>query len=243
MVELIAFSFINGFSLAIGAILGTFIKFSQRTVAAFMAFGSGILICALTFGLMEEAFAHGGYDAVIVGFPIGGLLFIGIDWAVHYWGGRKHRRHQHSQARRDTNGLMITIGAVLDGIPEAIALGITLFTNKTVGLMMVSAIAFSNFPESISSINGLKKEGFGRYNIISIWAAVGILVALATVFSFYFLHNLDFNTLGILESLAAGAILAMLASSMMPEAYEDGGYSIGLMTILGFLVAFIISRA
>jgi zinc transporter, ZIP family len=236
------FAVLSGFSLTIGAVLGNNLKFKRRTIAAFMAFGSGVLICALTFGLMEEAFKHGGFDAVIFGFLFGGLLYIGSDWLIHWFGGRKHKRRQHSNAKRDANGLMITFGSVLDGIPEAIALGISLFANQAVGFMMVTAIVISNIPESISSIPGLKKEGFSKKQILSIWISVGAAVALATILSYLFLHDLDLNTIGILESLAAGAILAMLADSMMPEAYEKGGYTIGFLTILGFLVAFIMSR-
>jgi len=207
-----------------------------------MAFGSGVLICALTFGLMEEAFGHGGFDAVIIGFLAGGLLYIGSDYLLHIFGARKHRRHQHSAAWRDSSGILIMLGSIFDGIPESIALGISLFSNRQVGFMMLAAIVISNVPESVASISGLKKEGYTKNKIFLIWLSAGAAVALATIFSFLFLHNLDPNLIGILESLAAGAILAMLADSMMPEAYQEGGYAIGFLTILGFLVTFIMSR-
>ncbi len=242
MLEVIIFAIINGSSIVLGAIIGVFRELKQKTVAAFMAFGSGVLICALTFGLMEEAFGHGGFDAVIIGFLCGGLLFIGGDYVIHIFGGRKHKQHQLSSQRGDTNSLMIVLGSALDGIPESIALGITLFGNREVGLMLITAIFISNFPESISSASGLKKEGFSRSKILFMWISVGVSMALATVLSFLFLHNLDPNIIGILEALAAGAILAMLTDSMMPEAYKEGGYAIGMLTILGFLVAFVMSR-
>jgi zinc transporter, ZIP family len=88
----------------------------------------------------------------------------------------------------------------------------------------------------------LKKEGFSKKEIFVIWISVGIIVSLATILSYFFLRNLDPNMLGILEALAAGAILAMLADSMMPEAYKEGGYLIGILTILGFLLSFVMSR-
>jgi zinc transporter, ZIP family len=242
MYQIIIFSFISGFSLTLGAVIGNTWKLKQKTIAAFMAFGSGVLICALTFGLMEEAFGHGGFDAVIIGFLIGGLLYIGSDWVIHWHGGRKHRKIQHSKSKKESNGIMITFGSILDGIPESIALGISLFSNQALGLMMISAIVISNIPESIASVPGLKKEGFSKKYIFAIWISVGIIVFLATVLSYFFLRNLDSNTLGILEALAAGAILAMLADSMMPEAYEDGGYLIGILTIFGFLLSFVMSR-
>jgi ZIP family zinc transporter len=97
-------------------------------------------------------------------------------------------------------------------------------------------------PESLSSINDLQKEGLSKKQIYLSWSIVSICVALSVVLSFLFLEKLDLNTLGIIESFASGAILAMLADSMMPEAYEEGGYLIGILTILGFLTAFILSK-
>ena len=87
-------------------------------------------------------------------------------------------------------------------------------------------------PESLSSINDLQKEGLSKKQIYLSWSIVSICVALSVVLSFLFLEKLDLNTLGIIESFASGAILAMLADSMMPEAYEEGGYLIGILTIL-----------
>ena len=242
MTQVIIISLINGLSLIVGVLIGIYFHLKQKTIAAVMAFGSGVLICALTFGLMEEAFGHGGFDAVIIGFLVGGLLYVIGDWAIHYFGGRKHKRHQHSKAKHNTNGIMIALGSTLDGIPESVALGIALFANQTVGLMMIAAIVISNVPESVASVAGLRKENFSTKRIFSIWASIGIAVTLATILSFIFLHNLNLNTIGILESLAAGAILAMLVGSMIPEAYEEGGYAVNILTIVGFLVTFVISR-
>lgn len=242
MIQALAFALVNGLSLAAGSVLGNVWKLKQKTIAVFMAFGSGVLICALTFGLMEEAFRHGGFDAVIIGFPVGGLLYIGFDYLLHILGARKHRRHPRSPALRESTGIMIALGSILDGIPESIALGISLFSNRGVGFVMLTAIVISNIPESVASIGGLKKEGYAKNKIFLIWLSAGAAVALATILSFLFLHNLDPNLIGILESLAAGAVLAMLANSMMPEAYREGGYAIGFVTIIGFLVTFVMSR-
>lgn len=225
-----------------GSLLGTFWQVKQKVIAAFMAFGSGVLICALTFGLMDEAFKNGGFDAVIAGFLVGGLVYIGGDYLIHHLGGRKHKRRQLKAAQREASGVMITLGSLLDGIPESIALGISLFSNQSIGLMLLVAIFISNFPESISSASGLKREGWSKKNIFTIWALAGVVIIAATFLSYLFLHDLDPNIIGLLESLAAGAILAMLADNMIPEAYEEGGFGICVLTILGFLVAFITSR-
>lgn len=242
MLQLAIFSIINGLSLVFGSLAGIFLKMKRGTIAACMAFGSGVLICALTFGLMEEAFKHGGFDAIIIGFLLGGAVFIGGDFIIHKMGGRKHRRGYPKVAMSDSGGALITLGAILDGIPESIALGITLFFNQKVGILMLGAIFLSNFPESISSISGLKREGFSKKRIFLMWLTVGAVTALATFLSFIFFHGINLNSVGILEAFAAGAILAMLADGMMPEAFKEGGFMIGALTILGFLVSFIVSR-
>jgi len=241
MNQALLFGLISGFSLVAGAAIGIFFNIKRKTIAAFMAFGSGVLICALTFGLMEEAFKHGGFDAIIIGFLLGGITFIAADYFIHILGGRGHRKHKFSQNTK-SSGPAITIGTLLDGIPESIALGIAIFNNQGVGILMLTAIVLSNFPEGISSISGLRGEGMKKWQIIGMWLAVALVTMAIVVASFVFLHDLDLNSIGILESFAAGAILAMLADSMMPEAYEEGGYGVGIMTILGFLTSFIISR-
>lgn len=238
----IIYSFLAGFSLILGVIIGTIFKIKQKAIAAIMAFGSGVLICALTFGLMEEAFKHGGFDAIIIGFLVGGIVFIGGDFLVHRYGGRNHKKNKHFKTIRDTNGRAIVLGAALDGIPESIALGLSLLEKNGIGLLMLAAIFLSNLPESISSIDDLRKEGISTKQIYFSWSIVSVSSMVAAILSFFFLKNINLNARGIIESFASGAILAMLADSMMPEAYEEGGYLIGLLTMLGFLTAFILSK-
>ena len=237
------YAFLSGFALILGTIIGTSFKIPQKVLAAIMAFGSGVMICALTFGLMEEAFKHGGFDAVIIGFLVGGVVFIFGDFLIHRVGGRSFKRKKpFLKLTRETNGRAIVLGALLDGIPESIALGISLISKNGIGLLMVAAIFLSNFPESISSIDDLKKEGFPRKKIYFIWVSVSIAVMITAILSYLFLEKINLNLMGIIESFASGAILAMLADSMMPEAYEEGGYLIGILTVLGFLTAFILFK-
>ncbi len=242
MLKVIIFSFLTGFSLILGTAIGTSFKVSQKIIAAVMAFGSGVMICALTFGLMEEAFKYGGFDAVTIGFLVGGVIFIAGDFAVHRFGGRHYRKKKPFKSIRQTNGKAIVLGALLDGIPESIALGVALFSQNGIGILMVGAIFMSNLPESLTSVSDLKKEGFSKKQIYFMWIAVSSIVIITTIVSYLFLKKLNLNILGIILSFASGSILAMLADSMIPEAFEEGGYLIGLLTILGFLTAFILYK-
>lgn len=240
--QIIIYGTISGLALIIGAAIGIWLKLSRRAIAHFMAFGSGVLICAMTFGLLEEAFNHGGHSAVTIGFVSGGLAFIGFDYLIHLGGGRKHKNQHIISDNVESSGRLIVLGSILDGIPESIALGIALASSQGRGALMLIAIVLSNFPEGISSVTGLRKEGFNNKRIFSLWGSVATLTLVFAIFSYTFLSAINPDSIGILEAFAAGSILAMLADSMMPEAYKEGGPSIGLLTILGFLTAFIVSR-
>lgn len=204
-----------------------------------MAFGSGVLVCALTFGLMEEAFGLGGFDATIIGFLLGGLTFILGDYIILRLGGRHKRK---ISGKKELNGKAIVLGALLDGVPESAALGIALFAGKGLGFLMLAAIFLSNLPEGISSVPGLLREKFTKKFVLYMWLIASVVLSLIVVASYFFLREIDPNNLGIIEAFAAGAILAMLADTMMPEAFEEGGATIGLVTVLGFIVAFVASR-
>ncbi len=242
MNQVLLYAFIVGFGLIFGAVLCVYLKFRHKLIAAFMAFGSGVLICALTFGLMEEAFTKGGFDAIIVGFLAGGFMFIFGNYLLYHFGGREHKYIKTHIARKNSNGKLMILGAMLDGIPESMALGVALFAGGGNGFLMMIAIFLSNFPESISSVAGLKKEGFSKTRIVAAWSLVALISFVTVILSYLFLNDISSNMIGFIESFAAGAILAMLADSMIPEAYEEGGYIIASLTILGFLVSFVLSR-
>jgi ZIP family zinc transporter len=242
MLQIIAYGALSGLALLAGAWVGLTLRLKEKTLAELMAFGAGVLVCALTFGLMEEAFAHGGFDAVILGFLGGGLTFIFGDYWVHRVGGKRHKHAPRPEGSEDPGGEVIVLGALLDGIPESLALGIALFNGQGRGLLMLVAIVLSNFPEGISSVPGLRREGFTKGRIYLMWGLVGLLVFGAAVLSYMFLTGISPNSIGVIEAFAAGAILAMLADSMMPEAFAEGGFTVGLFTVLGFLVAFVVSR-
>lgn len=245
MLQITLYGAISGFALVFGAIFGVLLKFEKKVVASLMAFGSGVLICALTFGLMEEAFKHGGFDAVVIGFLAGGTIFIFGDYLLHRLGGKRRHRHQFLKNNNQNNlsgGGAMTFGAILDGVPESIALGVALFNNQNTGFLMLAAIFLSNFPEGVSSVSELLKSGYSKSKIILFWILIGLVLATISVLSYIFLRDIDKNTTGIIEAFAAGAILAMLADSMMPEAFEEGGFLIGFLTVFGFLMSFILSR-
>ncbi len=241
MGQIVLYGAISGLAVFAGAGVGLGFKIKQKIVAQMMAFGAGAMIYALSFGLIETAFEHGGFSSVIIGTLLGAGVFVGGDYLISIYGGRRHKKFR-IDGKSDSTGLAIVMGAILDGIPEAIALGVVLSAAPASGFLVLSAIVLNNFPEGASSVVGLKKEGFDNKEIYSIWGVAAIVILIVAVLSYLFLTDLPLQHLGTIEAFAAGSILAMLADSLMPEAYKVGGYSIGLSTVLGFLAMFVVGK-
>ena len=198
-----------------------------------------MLISALAFELTEEAFRRGGTDAVAIGLGAGALAFFAGDRVVDGHGGA-HRKRSGGQQHAGAAGAIV-VGAMLDGIPESVAIGVSLIGGGSVGAAVVAAVFLSNVPESLSAATGLRKAGHSDRWIIGLWLGVALVSALAAALGYAFLGDASANVIGFIQAFAAGAILTMLADTMMPEAFEHGGSIVGLMTCLGFALAFLLS--
>ncbi len=126
-----------GFASVLGALIGSFAKLPRRLVAAIMSFGAGVLISALSFELMEESYKRGGFDAAAIGFLGGAVVYTTANVALAQFGAR-HRKpsggQQPSEQQSPGSGVGIALGALLDGIPESIAIGLSLLHGGGGGL-------------------------------------------------------------------------------------------------------------
>jgi ZIP family zinc transporter len=233
--------FVGGFALLIGAALGLWLPASQRIIALVMAFGAGVLISALAFELTAEAFGHGGTRTVSVGLALGALTFFAGDLIIDHRGGQHRKRSSGAQA--DGTGPAIVLGAMLDGIPESIAIGVSLLEGSGVSVAVVAAVFLSNVPESLSAATGLQRAGWSSARVLGLWAGVAVIAALAAAGGYAFLGGAPESVIGFIQAFAAGAILTMLADTMMPEAFEEAGALVGLVTVAGFSVAFWLSTS
>lgn len=234
MLEAVAWGFFAGVALLIGAAVGLRFRLATWVIAMVMAFGAGALIAALSFELTAEAYSGGGLDAVAPGLAAGALLFFAGDWYIDRRGG-KHRKRSGGQQSPDA-GLAILFGAVLDGLPESAVIGISLVEGGKVGLAFVIAVFLSNLPEGLSASTGMRKAGHSPTAIFGTWLIVALVSALASGVGYAALGDASANAIGSLQALGAGAILTMLADTMMPEAFDESGHRpwIGLVTVLGY---------
>jgi ZIP family zinc transporter len=234
-----------GSALLIGAAAGYYLNVPARLVAGVMAFGSGVLISALSFDLMDEAYHRGGLDSTSLGFLGGAAAFTAANWVLARHGAKHRKRsggQQPSEADAPGSGLAIAVGALLDGVPESIVIGLSLLGGGAVGWVAVIAVFLSNIPEGLSSSAGMRKAGRPAAYVFGVWAAIAAVSGLASVAGYVLFAGLGPDVVAGTTAVAAGAILAMLADTMIPEAFEEARTAAGLITVAGFLAAFALSK-
>jgi zinc transporter, ZIP family len=241
MLQAAWWGFVGGIALLLGAVAGLRLPVSQRVIGLVMAFGAGVLISALAFELTGEAFRAGGTDAVALGLAAGAVAFFAGDWIVDRRGGEDRKRSGGQQAGGAAGA--IVVGAMLDGVPESVAIGITLLGGGGPSVAVVAAVFLSNIPESLSAASGLRRAGHSARWILGLWLGVAVISAAAAAIGYAAMDQVSANTVGLIQAFAAGAILTMLADTMMPEAFEHGGSVAGLVTVVGFALAFVLSTA
>ena len=227
-------------SLLIGGLLVLRVNVGDRLLGLIMAFGAGVLISAVAYELVEEAFSTShGAGGIALGLPAGALVFFLGDEVIDRMGGSERK----SMTGKQESGvaLAIVLGIILDGIPESAVIGLTLLQGGSVGVAMLVAVFLSNLPEAVAATTGLRTAGWPTRNVLGLWVVVMLVSALASLAGYGLFGDASPSTIAFVLSFAAGAILTMLADTMMPEAFARGGKMVGLATTLGFGLAFAIS--
>ena len=226
-------------SLVIGAVIAFLIRIPLRVIGLIMGFGAGVLISAVAFDLIEEAAEKStGNGWVAGGLFAGCLVFFGGDRLIDRLGGGG--RKDATGAGGGGSSLSIVLGTVLDGIPESMVIGLTIFEGGAVGAAYLAAVFISNLPESISSSSGLVAGGWTKSRVLWMWVGIALVSALSSLAGYGLFQDSSPGVVAFVLAFAGGAILTMLANTMMPEAFEHGGKLVGIMVTLGFAVAFTI---
>jgi ZIP family zinc transporter len=236
---------VAGMALVVGAAIAYLAPVPRRIVAGVMAFGGGVLISALAFELMEQAYESGGLLATAIGFLSGATMFTAANWFLSGTGAKHRKRSgskQPSEADHPGSGLALAAGALLDGVPESIVIGVSVIGGGTVGAVTVLAVFLSNVPEGLSSAAGMKQAGRSARFIFGVWAGIAVISSIAALIGYAMASRLAPEWIAAVTAFAAGAILAMLADTMIPEAFEEAHDFTGLITVVGFLSAFVLSR-
>ena len=227
-------------ALLVGAAIAYTATPSRRVIAVVMALGSGLLLGSVSFELIDEAIVNA--DPVAIGLVT--LLGAGVFTAGNWWlarrggGGRKDPTGVQSEGKAQA----IVLGSVLDGIPESFVLGLTILQGA-VSVPLLLGIILSNLPEGMSSSSGLRAAGWPARRVMTMWSFVVVASAISAAVGYFLLDPSLGRTGALVQAFAAGALLAMLADTMLPEAYEVEGAFTGSLVVAGFAVSIILSAA
>ncbi len=232
MLQVIVYAVIASVALPIGALAGAKLEIPKPVLAMLLGFASGALISAVAFELFHKAFEHGGAGRAGVSFLIGATVFVLVDT----WLERRTAKRVRSGAGV---GFALLAGVTLDGVPENLAMGVSLIEGSSVALLV--AIFVSNFPEALVGAEKMKEGGTSPGRAVWIWSLAAVLLALAVIVGYVALEGVEHETLSIPLAFAAGAVLASLADTVMPEAFKEGGIKVAYATALGFLLSYLLS--
>ena len=227
MTTTIAYIAVSAAGLILGSVIGAYWKAPHEFIGAALAFAAGSLTAALAFELFAEE-EHENLWLAGAGLAAGATVFIVVDAAV-----------ERRWPREKATGFALVAAVTLDGVPENIALGVTLATGGSLALL--AAIFFSNLAESLGGAAEMREGGDHPRRAILLWLAVALLLAGALVAGR--LVGGTGGAHGFLLAFAGGAVLASLADTLMPEAYREGGPFVAFATAAGFLLSFLLATS
>ncbi|MGU3583988.1 ZIP family metal transporter [Rhodococcus sp. C26F] len=210
--------------LFLGAAIGLRYDLPRPVLAGLMAFGAGAMVAAVSTELFAPAFADQGLWAAGGALMLGTVVYVVADRAIE------------SKLGPAALGWALMLGALLDGIPENAALGTTL-AGGAGGVVLLVAVAVGNIPEAVAGAASMRSALSHRAALL-IWGMTSVLLVAVVVIATAFADSLPPAGIPLIQAFAGGATIAVIADSLMPEAYREGGWWVAICTSLGFLVAF-----
>jgi zinc transporter, ZIP family len=231
---------ITSLSLFIGALMGIYMNIPKKIVAYIMAFGTGLIIGSATFDLLSEAQGNANLFLITLMFLLGALIFTIFEYIITKKGGnerKRSKRNPHGHA-----GLAIYIGTIMDAIPESIIIGVSFIGSQPIQWVFIFAIFISNLPESLSSSIGLKMDDYSSRKILFLWGSVVVLSSLSSMLGYILLQGASESISYLIGAFGAGGLMAMVSSTMLPEAFEQGGPVVGFISSAGIILSYILTN-
>jgi ZIP family zinc transporter len=227
-----------------GTILGLIVRLPHRAIAAIMSVGAGVLLSAASIMIASEALIAAGAGSTVGGIIAGAAIFSILNAALVTARDRKRCgecKSQPSEAEAPGSGNSIALGTALDAVPEALILGFTLRAGGP-DLALVLGLALSNVPEALSGTVGMRLASRSYAYVLSLWSGIAFGTAVATALAFYLLSDLAPDVTALLKAFGAGALIAMAAETMIPEAFHNGPRYSGVLAASGFAVLILLSE-
>jgi ZIP family zinc transporter len=231
--------------LLIGALGGYYTGLQHSTIARVMTFAAGVLLAVVAVDLVISARGAATLHWTVIGLLCGAALFSSVNWLLSRRGAQHRKRcgecvQQPEEQEQHGSGLAIAAGTFLDGVPEGVVLGISVLHLGAPGLGTVTAFFLSNIPEALSSSAGMRRAGRSARYVFGVWIGIALLIGFAAALAALLLQGTGSAVLGTVEAFAAGAILALVSETMIPEAFYGSPLFNGLLLVVGFVALLIL---
>lgn len=233
MIEAAIGAGVAAFGLVFGYIAADRYHPNARLVGQMMGIGAGVLMAVVAYALVLETTEATDRPSIVgAGLAAGALVyFLGSAWL-----------DKRSSASNGSGGMPLALGAVLDGVPESMVIGLSAALTGEVGIPLVIAAFIANIAESLAATPELETSGMSQRSVLGIWMAIlGASVATAVI-GYQVMSELAKNAGAIFNGFAAGAVLMVLSTSLIPEGYEKAQRIAGLMVVLGFSIGFVLEH-
>jgi zinc transporter, ZIP family len=234
----LALGAVSSVGLLVGAIAGSFSRMLHQPIAMAMSVGAGLLLAGVSLKVAADAIKVAGPTAAALSLLLGAAVFSASNALLARFGAAHRKRcgdciQQPAESQQPGSGVAIALGNALDAIPEAMVLGIAL-RDPVVPLALVIAFSMGNFPMALSSTAGMRAAGRSYTYVFLVWSAIAIGAAVVIAAAY-----VGFGSLGVawpprLQAFGAGALLAMTAETMIPEAFHNSPRFSGLLAAFGF---------
>lgn len=231
--------------LLIGALGGYYTWLRHTTIARVMTFAAGVLLAVVAVDLVIEARGAASLHWTVMGLLCGAAVFSSANWLLSRRGAQHRKRcgecvEQPKEEQQPGSGLAIAAGTFLDGVPEGMVLGLSVLHHGAPGLGTVTAFFLANIPEALSSSAGMRRAGRPARYVFGIWIGIALMTSLAAAVAGLVLRGTGPAVRGTVEAFAAGAILALVSETMIPEAFHGSPQFNGLLLVVGFVALLIL---
>ena len=238
-------SFLSASGLLIGAVAGYYTRLQHTAIARVMTFAAGVLLAVVAVDLVIDARGVTSLHWTVIGLLFGAAVFSSVNWLLSRRGAQHRKRcgecvEQPSEEEEPGSGLAIAAGTFLDGVPEGVVLAISVLHQGAPGLGVVTAFFLSNIPEALSSTAGMRRAARSARYVFGVWIGIVLMIGFAAAVAGVVLRGSDSAVRGTAEAFAAGAILALVSETMIPEAFHGSPQFNGLLLVVGFVALLIL---
>ena len=236
---------VSASGLLIGAVGGYYTPLQHAAIARAMTFAAGVLLAVVAVDLVINARSAASLHWMVTGMLCGAAAFSSANWFLSLRGARHRKRcgecvEQPEERQQPGSGLAIAAGTFLDGVPEGVVLGLGVLHDGAPGLGTVAAFFVANIPEALSSSAGMRRAGRSTRFVFGVWIGITVMIGFAAAVAGLVLGGTTSAVQGTLEAFAAGAILALVAETMIPEAFHGSPQFTGLLLVVGFVALLIL---